>query len=227
MNNINYFLSADDVSLPYYKFEPDNEIKSAIILVYEIFGITPHIKNFAKILASKGYLVYVPDIFHRIEKNVNLEYNQEGFKEGLSLKEKIGWDYPVMDIVALGSLLKQKYKVTCYGFCFGGSVAWRASQKSFLFDNAICYYGSSIPDFLDKKINNPVMVHFGKLDSGIPEDKILNVKSFSKDQNFKVEIYEYDGADHGFNCEDRKSYNAEASKSALERSIAFIDNHND
>ncbi len=227
MNNINYFLSADDVSLPYYKFEPDNEVKSAIILVYEIFGITSHIKNFAKILASKGYLVYVPDIFHRIEKNVNLEYNQEGFKEGLSLKEKIGWDYPVMDIVALGSLLKQKYKVTCYGFCFGGSVAWRAIQKSFLFDNAICEYVSSIPDFLDKKINNPVMVHFGKLDSGITEDKILHVKSFSKDQTFKVEIYEYDGADHGFNCEDRKSYNAEASKSALERSIAFIDNHND
>jgi len=53
------------------------------------------------------------------------------------------------------------------------------------------------------------------------------VSSILKDQNFNVEIHEYEGADHGFNCEDRKSYNAEASKSALERSVAFIDNHDD
>ena len=227
MKNINYFLSADDISIPFYKFEPDTEIKSAIIVVYEIFGATSHIISFAKLLANKGYIVCVPDIFHRIEKNVNLKYNQKGFKKGLVLKEKIGWDYPVMDIVALGSLLKQKYKVTCYGFCFGGSIAWRASQKSFLFDKAVCYYGSSIPDFLDKKINNPTIVHFGKLDKGIPKKKVLDVKKYSQEQNFKLSVHEYDNADHGFNCEDRKSYNKEASKSALKRSLKFIDENND
>ena len=62
MNNINYFLSADDISIPYYKFEPNIEIKSAIIVVYEIFGATSHITSFASLLASKGYLVCVPDI---------------------------------------------------------------------------------------------------------------------------------------------------------------------
>ena len=196
-------------------------------MICEIFGITDHIHNFAKLLSEKGYLVFVPDIFHRIEKNVNLEYNKEGFEKGLFLKNKLGWDYPIMDIVALSSMLKQNYQVSCLGFCYGGSIAWRASQKSFLFDKAICYYGTSIPDFLDKKINNPAMVHFGKLDQGIPEDRIIKVKQFSKEQQHEVIVHEYEEADHGFNCEHRKSFNEVASKSALRRSLEFIDKSND
>ena len=225
--DLNFFSSADDFSIPYFEYAPENNTKSAIVMVYEIFGATNHIHNFAKLLANKGYLVYVPDIFYRIEKNVNLEYNKDGFDKGLSLKDKLGWDYPVMDIVALASMVKQKYKVTCIGFCYGGSIAWRASQKSFLFDKTVCYYGSSIPDFLDKKINNPTMVHFGKLDVGIPEEKIKKVRDFSKEQNFEIVIHEYEGADHGFNCEDRKSFHESASKSSLVRSIEFIEKNND
>ena len=53
------------------------------------------------------------------------------------------------------------------------------------------------------------------------------MKKYSQKQKFKVTIHEYDNADHGFNCEDRKSYNKEASKSALERSLKFIDENND
>ena len=229
MNNLkkNYFKSADDFSVPYFEHFPDQNIKSAIVLVYEIFGATEHMHNFAAKLASKGYLVYLPDIFSRIEIDVKLPYDKDGFQKGISLKESLGWDYPVMDIVALASLLKQKYKVTCLGFCYGGSIAWRATQKSFLFDKSICYYGSSIPDFLDKKINNPTMMHFGKLDTGIPAEKIKKIRNFSEKQNYDLIVHEYDEADHGFNCEDRKSYNEEAADIALERSLKFMEKNYD
>ncbi|MDC3023980.1 dienelactone hydrolase family protein [Alphaproteobacteria bacterium] len=224
---LNYFKSADDFSVPYYEYIPEENIKSSIVLVYEIFGITSHIHSFANLLAKKGYVVYLPDIFSRIEKGVNLNYDKSGFEKGIKLKEKLGWDYPVMDIVALASLLKQKYKVTCFGFCFGGSIAWRAIQKSFLFDKAVCYYGSSIPEFLDKKINNPTMVHFGELDQGISSEKVERVKKYSEFQNYELLIHEYEGADHGFNCEDRKSYDQKSAELALTRSLQFIDKNYD
>ena len=224
---INYFKSADDFSVPYFEYAPEKKIKSAVVMVYEIFGVTNHIHNFANSLANKGYLVYIPDIFSRLEKSVSLNYDRSGFEKGISLKEKLGWDYPVMDVVALAALLKQKYKVTCLGFCFGGSIAWRATQKSFLFDKAVCYYGSSIPDFLDMKINNPTMIHFGKLDTGIPPEKVQKVKKYSKSLKSKLIIHEYDEAEHGFNCEDRKSFNKKASELALTRSLEFIDNNHD
>ena len=220
---INFFKSADDFSVPYFEYVPDDKIKSAIVLIYEIFGATNHIHKFADKLAKKGYLVYLPDIFSRVEIGVNLNYDKSGFEKGLYLKQKLGWDHPVMDIVALASTLKQRFKVACLGFCYGGSIAWIATQKSFLFDKSVCYYGSSIPDFLEKKINNPTMVHFGKLDTGIPEEKVLKVKDFSKHQDHDLIIHQYDNADHGFNCEDRKSYNQNSANFALERSLQFID----
>ncbi len=219
----NYFQSADNFSMPYYEYLPKKQTKSAIVLVYEIFGYTKHIHNFSNLLADKGYLVYLPDIFSRLENNVNLNYDKTGFEKGIQLKEKLNWDYPVMDVVALAALLKQKYKVTCLGFCFGGSIAWRSIQKSFIFDKAVCYYGSSIPDFLEIKINNPTMVHFGKLDKGIPVEKVQEVKKYLEKQEQELIIHEYADADHGFNCEDRKSFNKKAAELALSRSIKFID----
>ena len=150
------------------------------MLVYEIFGATEHMHNFASKLASKGYLVYLPDIFSRIEINVNLNYDKNGFQKGISLKKSLGWDYPVMDIVALASLLKQKYKVTCLGFCYGGSIAWRATQKVSYLINLYVIMAQAYLTFLDKKINNPTMIHFGKLDTGIPAEKVKKVKNFSE-----------------------------------------------
>ena len=91
-----------------------------------------HMHNFAAKLASNGYLVYLPDIFSRIEIDVNLNYDKDGFQKGISLKESLGWDYPVMDIVALASLLKQKYKVTCLGFLLWRFNSMESDSKEFL-----------------------------------------------------------------------------------------------
>jgi carboxymethylenebutenolidase len=40
-----------------------------------------------------------------------------------------------------------------------------------------------------------------------------------------VPIYWYAGAGHGFNCNDRASYNPEAAQLARERSLAFLKKH--
>ena len=47
LERLNFFKSADDFSVPYYEYTPEEKIKSAIVLVYEIFGVTSHIHNFA------------------------------------------------------------------------------------------------------------------------------------------------------------------------------------
>ena len=107
--------SADDYPLPYLQFEPENNTRNkSIILVYEIFGLTDHIKNVAKEYAENGFLVVIPDIFSRLENNIDLPYNKNGFSKGLYLKEKLGWELPVMDIVASPKeepLLSKMFKV--------------------------------------------------------------------------------------------------------------------
>ncbi len=126
--------SADDYPLPYLQFEPENNTSNkSIILVYEIFGLTDHIKNVAKEYAENGFLVAIPDIFSRLENNIDLPYNKDGFSKGLHLKKKLGWELPVMDIVALAATLRLEYNVNVLGYCYGGSLAWLAMQKSFIF----------------------------------------------------------------------------------------------
>ena len=215
--------SADNTSLPYLQFEPENNSNNkSIILVYEIFGLTNHIKNVAKEYAKNGFLVVIPEIFSRLENNIDLTYDKVGFSKGLHLKEKLGWDLPVMDIVALAATLRLETNVNVLGFCYGGSLAWLAMQKSFIFDKGICYYGSSIPEFLGSNLNCPAMLHFGKKDKGIPSVSIEKVKKYIEKNKNKVKLFEYENADHGFNCNERKSYNKGAAKMAFEKTLKFL-----
>ena len=215
--------SADNYLLPYLQFEPENNPNNkSIVLVYEIFGTTNHIKKVAKEYARNGFLVAIPDIFSRLNHNTNLAYNKDGFSKGIHLKEELGWNVPVMDIVALAATLKLECSVSILGFCFGGSLAWLSMQKSFIFDKGICYYGSSIPEFLDSNINCPAMLHFGNRDEGIPTSSIDKIKKYIGKNKNNIELFEYEDADHGFNCSDRKSYNEKAAKIAFEKCLKFL-----
>ncbi len=215
--------SADDYPLPYMQFEPENNTNNkSIILIYEIFGLTDHIKNVAKEYAENGFLVVIPDIFSRLEHNIDLPYNKDGYSRGLHLKKKLGWQLPVMDIVALAATLRLKCTVSILGYCYGGSLAWLATQKSFIFEKGICYYGSSIPEFLESNVNCPSMLHFGSEDKGITKEAIEKVKKFINLNKNKIELFVYENAEHGFNCSQRKSYNKEAAEKAFENTIKFL-----
>lgn len=214
--------SADGKNIPSLEYIPNINTNSAIVLVYEIFGTTNHIKRLASNLAEKGFIVNIPDIFSRIEDNVSLPYNKEGFQKGISLKKNIGWEIPVMDLVATAATYKQNFEVSILGFCFGGSLAWLSMQKSFIFDKGVCYYGSSIPDFLERNINCPALLHFGKKDKGIPSEALNKVRKYLVKQSYAINIFEYEDADHGFNCEDRNSYNQKAAEIAYKKTINFL-----
>ena len=58
---------------------------------------------------------------------------------------------------------------------------------------------------------------------GIPSEKVERVKKYSESIKSELIIHEYDEAEHGFNCQDRKSFNKKSSELALARSLEFID----
>ena len=64
------------------------------------------------------------------------------------------------------------------------------------------------------------MTHFAAQDDHIP---LESVKGFEQAQP-SVEVHVYAGR-HGFNCEQRASYNAEAAQLARQRTLAFLDRH--
>jgi carboxymethylenebutenolidase len=85
---------------------------------------------------------------------------------------------------------------------------------------AVGYYAGQIGKYADEAPSAPVMLHFGKQDKHIPAEDVEKVHAAHPE----VEIYWYD-AGHGFNCDARASYNAEAARVGRERSVEFLKRH--
>jgi carboxymethylenebutenolidase len=81
----------------------------------------------------------------------------------------------------------------------------------------VSYYGGQIKDHLEKSPKRPVMYHFGERDPHIPPGDVDRIRA-----NNPNGIFHLYPADHGFNCEDRGSYDVASAMLARERSLAFI-----
>jgi carboxymethylenebutenolidase len=86
---------------------------------------------------------------------------------------------------------------------------------------AVAYYGGGIPGMINEKPKCPVQFHWGETDASIPLDKAKEVAAAHKDQAH----YFYAGAGHGFNCDQRGSYNKESSETARQRTLEFLKKH--
>ena len=121
---------------------------------------------------------------------------------------------------ARGGALAGVDKVGVIGYCWGGFVAWMAAARVPGFACAVPYYGGGMLDAIGERPKCPVMAHFGELDSVIPVDGVRKLAAAHPEA--QVFIY---AADHGFNCDQRASYDAAAAKLARERTLQFLRQH--
>jgi carboxymethylenebutenolidase len=110
-----------------------------------------------------------------------------------------------------------KGKVAAVGYCWGGSAAYLGACHASI-QAAVCYYGTRILQFLDRTPQCPVMYHFGETDASIPPDKIETIKEVRPEGIFHV----YPGAGHGFNCDERASYDEVSAALAFQRTLEFL-----
>jgi carboxymethylenebutenolidase len=99
-------------------------------------------------------------------------------------------------------------------------MAWLAASRVDGVSASVSYYGGGIPGLASEQPRCPVMLHFGEKDSMIPVDQ---VEEFRKAHpTLPIHIYP---ADHGFNCDQRASYDAESARKARERTLEFLREH--
>jgi carboxymethylenebutenolidase len=111
-------------------------------------------------------------------------------------------------------------KVGIVGYCWGGYVAWMTASRLSGIACAVPYYGGGILEAAGEKPKCPVMAHFGERDAVIPVDGVRKLAAAHPEA--QVFIY---AADHGFNCDQRGSYDAAAAKLARERTLGFLRQH--
>jgi carboxymethylenebutenolidase len=217
--------SSDGFTSPAYVVQPSGKARGGIVVLQEIFGVNSHIRSVADGYAKDGYFVVAPSTFHRVKQNVEIGYGDEDMKAGSALKAAVeGLPAPgvMPDIQAAIDHASQAGKVGIVGYCWGGLLTWRSACLLNGLAAAVPYYGGGVttPDEVARKPKCPVMAHFGDQDHWIPLD---TVEAFKK-AHPEVEVHVYH-ANHGFNCDQRGSYNAEAAKVARERTLAFFAKH--
>ena len=150
----------------------DNATAPGLVVIQEIFGVNPHIRAVCDGFAGKGFRVVAPALFDRVQRGIELEYGEKGFKVGVGLRQLIPLDYSMMDLAACVEHLGPA--VAVIGYCWGGTLAWVAAQRLDI-RASVGYYGGGITGHLDADLYCPVMLHFGGEDTAITPGDILTI----------------------------------------------------
>lgn len=212
----------DGFTFPAYVAEPADKPRGAVVVVQEIFGVNSHIRSVADGYAAEGYLAVAPATFHRVKQGVELGYTEDDMKAGFGLKtavEALPAPGVLQDLQAAVDYAARAGKVGIVGYCWGGLLTWRAAAEVSGLAAAAPYYGGGMttPEESARKPKVPVLAHFGNNDHWIPLDTVDAFKKAHPD----VEVHVY-ACGHGFNCDQRGSYDAAAAKLAKERTLAFF-----
>ena len=210
--------SNDGFELGAYVAEPAAPAQGAVVVIQEIFGVNSHIRDVVDGYAAEGYYAIAPKIFDRIERDIELGYAEADMGRGIDLAfQQLDHALALADVQAAIDTAAQHGAVGVVGYCFGGLLTWLSACQLNNVAAASSYYGGGVAGQVHLTPQCPTIMHFGALDAHIPMADVDKVKT----SHPELPVYVYD-ADHGFNCDQRGSYDEPASQQALSRTLAHF-----
>ncbi|MCB1746080.1 MAG: dienelactone hydrolase family protein [Gammaproteobacteria bacterium] len=214
--------AADGFTFGAYEAAPSGTPKGGVVVIQEIFGVNKHIRAVVDDYAKAGYVAIAPQIFDRVEADVELGYTEQAdFDKGLRIAfQDLRLEDTLKDLQAAIDAVAAHGKVGVVGYCFGGLLTWLSACELDRVAAASAYYGGGIAKEAHRTPRCPVMMHFGEKDAHIPMSDVETIRKAQPD----VQVFVYD-ADHGFNCNDRGSFEPTSAATARERTLAHFDKH--
>jgi carboxymethylenebutenolidase len=214
--------ASDGQTLSAYRADPEGTARAGVVVIQEVFGVNSHIREVADGYAAAGYLAVAPAVYDRVQAGVELGYTQDDINEGVRLRGEVPLDAAMADIRAAAEVARTagSGKVGTVGYCWGGFLSAAAAiNLPGVVDACVGYYGGGIAaGLLDQEPQVPLLLHFGEQDHAIPPEDVEKVKAAWP----RVPTYVYAGAQHGFECDQRATYQAHAARMALSRTLRFF-----
>jgi carboxymethylenebutenolidase len=198
-----------------------------LVLYSEIFQVTGPIRRMAAMLASHGFLVTVPEIFHELEPaGTVLVYDEAGAARGNRHKiTKALSSYDADARAALDYLVSSPHctgKLGVVGICIGGHLAFRAAMQPEVLA-AACFYATDIhkrslgqgmhDDSLDRigQITGELLMIWGRQDPHIPRDGRALIYNVLSDAGARFQWHEFNAA-HAFMRDEGARYDPAAAR---------------
>jgi carboxymethylenebutenolidase len=226
-------LRQENVSIDAYLAKPSEPGSyPAVVVLQEIFGVNSHIRDVTERIAREGYVAIAPPLFQRIAPGFETGYTKEDIEVG----RKYAWEQTqaselLSDIQTAIDYLKTLPNVKqdgfgCIGFCFGGHIAYLAATLPDIKATA-SFYGARVTTStpgggaatitLTREITGTLYAFFGMEDASIPLEQVNQIEAELEKYKIPHRVFRYDGADHGFFCDQRASYNPIAATDAWEQ----------
>jgi carboxymethylenebutenolidase len=209
--------ASDGFKLGAYRAEATGKPKGALVVIQEIFGVNRHIRATCDGFAADGYTAIAPQVFDRYAKDFETGYTPDDIAKARAIIPKVVWPNMMLDTQAAIDNVKSVGKVGIVGYCLGGSIAFLAAANLNGLTASVGYYGGQIAANIGAKPKIPTMLLFGEKDQHIPMTDVDNIRKAHP----QIDIHVYP-ADHGFNCDERGSYDAPSAKAARERTLGFF-----
>ncbi|HEV3226094.1 MAG TPA: dienelactone hydrolase family protein [Acidimicrobiales bacterium] len=235
MSSQDVTLTTPDGPMRAYDAAP-NDARTAVIVIPEAFGLNGHIEEVTDRFAAAGHRAVGLDIFHR-SGGGTAPYDD--FSKVLPLFEGLTDEGLLDDIDAARAHLHgaglADGSIGIVGFCFGGRTTFLAALRRPL-GASVGFYGGGIvtgrfpqfPELIDEsaRLQSPWLGLFGDADGSIPVEDVERLRA-TLDAETKVDhdIVRYADAEHGFHCDQRPSFHADAAADGWQRTLAWFADH--
>jgi carboxymethylenebutenolidase len=183
-----------------------------------------YIPNTCAALALAGFVGLASNIFHPLPASARTRAEvDQALKEHTDFDVlqdvQVGADYlkaqPFVKPVGLGVL----------GFCYGGRIALLFGARSREVDAVVAYHPGVVAGLEVARLRAPVQFHHGAADRAVDVTKTKELAERLKAQHTPVELFVYEGADHGFLAYTRPTYRPDDARLAWKRTTEFLGKH--
>jgi carboxymethylenebutenolidase len=230
MPGTNIMIAGPDGKFGAYLAQPSTNKGPGVVVIQEIFGVNAVMRAICDGLAEQGYFALAPDLFWRIEPNIQLTDQSEAeWKKAFELYQKFNVDTGVKDIQATITHLRgvpgAGPKIGAVGYCLGGLLAYLTAARTNV-DAAAGYYGVGIESHLAEKdkIKKPLLLHIAAKDQFVPPAAQAQIVDGLKGLA-QATTHIYPNVDHAFARIGGQHYDKAAADLANSRTAAFFRAH--
>jgi carboxymethylenebutenolidase len=209
-----------------YVTQPDDDAKHpGIVLIQEWWGIEPHIQDLAQKLATEGFVVAVPDLYHG---KIATEPN-DAMRSTMMIRGNV--DKAANEIIGALETVKampnvEPKKLGLIGFCIGGFMAYTVAARYPELGAVVPFYGAGYDPTPEEvaKVNAPVLAFYGSQDDSVPPEQIQKIEQLYKEQGKDITVKVYD-AGHAFINPMHGMGNEKAAAEAWPLAVHFLKEH--
>jgi len=235
-------IQSTEGDIPAYEARPEGEIKGGLIVIHEVWGLAPHIKDVARRFAREGYLALAPDL---LSGTIDVA-EAAGLQEDLFNPEKRNAVQPKLrQLMApimnpefgaattkrvracfdyLYAKPETKQQVAIVGFCFGGTYSFALAVHEPRLKLALPFYGHA--DFTTHELQViacPVRAFYGERDGNLMAS-LPGLKKNMQAAGVDFEATIYPDCGHAFfNDTNRFAYNEAAAAAGWKTALSELE----